>query len=227
METITIEIRASEGGNDSKLLVKDLASIYEKSCRNNNFSYKTDERDGTVNIWITGNKVSKYFSNESGSHCFVRIPPTEKNGRVQTSFVTVAIMNEEEKSEFKLDRNLVIKNYIRSSKKAGGQNLNKVSSCVQLTHIPTGIQVKIQDTRDQCKNEIIAWDRLTEKLKTIDDKISYDKTRNYRNDQIGNGSRGGTKRRTYRLLDDTVTDHITGKVCRWKDILRGKIELLF
>ena len=225
METIVIEIRASEGGNDSKLLVNDLTDIYIKSCRNNNFSYKVEDGESNANIWITGNKVSKYFSNEGGSHCFVRIPPTEKNDRVQTSFITVAVMNSEEKSEFKLNRNDVIKSYIRSSKKAGGQNLNKVSSCVQLTHIPTGIQVKIQDTRDQCKNEIIAWDRLTEKLKTIDDKISYDKTRNYRNDQIGEGGRG-LKRRTYRLRDDLVTDHITGKTCRWRDILRGKIELL-
>ena len=135
-------------------------------------------------------------------------------------------MNLEEESKFKLNRNLVVKNYIRSSKKAGGQNLNKVSSCVQLTHIPTGIQVKIQDTRDQYKNEIIAWNRLTEKLKSIDDNINYNKTRNYRNDQIGNGSRGGTKRRTYRILDDYVIDHITGKTGRWRDILKGRIALL-
>ena len=135
-------------------------------------------------------------------------------------------MKSEKETEFKLDRSLVIKNYIRSSKKAGGQNLNKVSSCVQLTHIPTGIQVKIQDTRDQCKNEIIAWNRLTEKLKFIEDQKNYEKTMNLRNDQIGDGGRGGTKRRTYRLRDDNVTDHITGKNCRWKDILKGKIELL-
>lgn len=135
-------------------------------------------------------------------------------------------MNTEKESEFKLDRNTVLKSYIRSSKKAGGQNLNKVSSCVQLTHIPTGIQVKIQDTRDQCKNEVIAWKTLTEKLKSIEDKKNYEITKNYRNDQIGNGSRGGTKRRTYRILEDLVIDHITGKTCRWKDILKGKIDLL-
>jgi peptide chain release factor 1 len=135
-------------------------------------------------------------------------------------------MTSEEKSDFKLDRNLVIKNYIRSSKKAGGQNLNKVSSCVQLTHIPTGIQVKIQDSRDQCKNEIIAWERLTEKLKNIEDQKNYEKTMIFRNDQIGEGGRG-RKRRTYRIREDSVTDHITGKTCRWKDILRGKIELLY
>ena len=135
-------------------------------------------------------------------------------------------MNAEQESEFKLNHNDVTKSYIRSSKKAGGQNLNKVSSCVQLTHNPTGIQVKIQYTRDQYKNEIIAWNRLTEKLKSIDDEKNYQEIKKYRNDQIGEGGRG-IKRRTYRLRDDVVIDHITGKSCRWKDILRGKIELLF
>lgn len=225
MKTIVIEIRASEGGNDSKLLVKDLTNIYIKSCRNNNFSYKLEESDGISKIWITGNEVFKYFKNESGSHCFVRIPPTEKNDRVQTSFITVAIMKPEKDLEFKLDKNDVIKSYIRSSKKAGGQHLNKVSSCVQLTHIPTGIQVKIQDTRDQLKNEIIAWNILTEKLKLIKDKKNYEENRQYRNDQIGDGSRG-TRRRTYRIRENIVIDHITGKNCRWKDFLKGKIDLI-
>ena len=135
-------------------------------------------------------------------------------------------MNPNDKVDFKFDKNEVNKKYIRSSKKAGGQNLNKVSSCVQLTHIPTGIQVKIQDTRDQYKNEVIAWERLSEKLKLIEESKHYEKNKNYRNKQIGNGSRGGTKRRTYRLLEDMVIDHISGKSCRWKDILKGKIELL-
>jgi len=135
-------------------------------------------------------------------------------------------MNSEKETEFKLNKNEVIKSYIRSSKKAGGQNLNKVSSCVQLTHIPTGIQVKVQDTRDQYKNEILAWERLSNKLKSIEDNKIYEGIKKSRNSQIGNGSRGGTKRRTYRILEDTVTDHVTGKSCRWKDILKGKLELL-
>ena len=122
METIKLEIRASEGGNDSKLLVKDLTDIYTKVCRTKDFIYKVEERDGFASIWLKGDK--KIFSNESGSHCFVRIPPTEKNGRVQTSFVTVAVMNGDIKDDFKLNRNDVIKSYIRSSKKAW-QNLHQ------------------------------------------------------------------------------------------------------
>ena len=131
------------------------------------------------------------------------------------------------KKDIVLDKNDVIKSYIRSSKKAGGQHLNKVSSCVQLTHIPTGIQIKVQDTRDQRRNEVIAWKRLIEKLQEIQDKNHNANINSHRNDQIGNSSRGGSKRRTYRIKDDIVIDHITGKECRWRDILKGKLEFLF
>ena len=133
-------------------------------------------------------------------------------------------MNAEKESEFILNRGELKWAYTRSSGN-GGQNVNKVESCVQLTHIPTGMQVKVQDTRDQNKNKEIAYQRLSEKLKSIDDEKNYQETKNFRNNQIGEGGRG-IKRRTYRLRDDMVTDHVTGKTCRWKDILRGKIELL-
>jgi peptide chain release factor 1 len=133
-------------------------------------------------------------------------------------------MTAEKETEFKLNTNDVSICYTRSSG-PGGQNVNKVSSCVQMTYIPTGLQIKVQDTRDQNKNKEIAYQRLTEKLKLIEDQKQYNKTKNFRNDQIGEGGRG-KKRRTYRIREDSVTDHITGKTCRWKDILRGKIELL-
>lgn len=103
--------------------------------------------------------------------------------------------------------------------------MNKVSSCCQLTHIPTGIQVKVQDTRDQNKNEIIAWERLEQKLSVIEeekfDKATYD----FRFDQIGNSNRGD-KRRTYKVKEDMVVDHITGKRATFKEISKGKLEQL-
>ena len=134
-------------------------------------------------------------------------------------------MDPESPPTFVMNNNDIRKAYIRSSKK-GGQNVNKVSSCVQLTHMPTGIQVKVQDTRDQYKNEEIAYKRLFDKLKVIDDAKKYEVIDNYRKDQIGEHGRGN-KRRTYRLKEDLVIDHLTGKTCRWKDITKGRIESLF
>lgn len=136
-------------------------------------------------------------------------------------------MNPDDKvADFVLNLNEINKKYIRSSG-AGGQNVNKVASCVQLTHIPTGIQIKCQDTRDQNKNEELAYKRLSDKLKLIESDKHYNKIKDQRNDQIGESiGRGGTKKRTYRIKDDIIVDHETGKQCRWKDILKGKIELL-
>lgn len=133
-------------------------------------------------------------------------------------------MNPDKEPEFKLNLNDISISYTRSSG-PGGQNVNKVSSCVQMTHLPTGFQIKVQDTRDQNKNKEIAFQRMTEKLKSIEDQKNYEKNKSFRNDQIGEGGRG-LKRRTYRLREDSVIDHITGKICRWRDILKGRIELL-
>lgn len=225
MKKIQVEIRASEGGNDSKLLVEDLMNIYIKSCKNKGFAWIINESSpGFASIWIEGDNPDKYFINESGSHCFVRVPPTEKYNRTQTSFVTVAIMNLENKTEFKLNKDDISKTYTCSRGK-GGQNVNRIHSCVVLTHIPTGIQVRCEETRNQAKNEELAYERMYEKLKVIEDNKFNNKVKNHRNDQIGESGRG-TKRRTYRIKDDMVTDHITGKTCRWKDIIKGKLELI-
>ena len=87
MEQIIIEIRAAEGGQDSKLLVEDLRDIYLKTARVNNFDCKVTNRDGFSSIWLTGKKVKTFFKNESGPHRWLRIPPTEKKGRTQTSII--------------------------------------------------------------------------------------------------------------------------------------------
>lgn len=104
--------------------------------------------------------------------------------------------------------------------------MNKVSSCVILTHMPSRIQIKCQDTRDQKKNEEIAFQRLEEKLKSIEEEKWNKKAYQNRFNQVGTGSRSD-KKRSYRIKEDLVVDHETGKQCSFKDFSRGKIELLF
>lgn len=224
-ETIILEIRAAEGGQDSKLLVKDLLDIYIKSAKNQNFSHKVEQlRDGFASIWLIGKGVKRYYQNESGVHRWLRVPPTEKYNRTQTSTITVAIVDPYKKFEFKLNRNDVTKKYVRSSG-PGGQNVNKTSSCVLLTHIPTGTQVKCQDTRDQNKNEEIAWLRLEERLKSIEQEKFERRMYQDRFDQVGNSGRSD-KKRSYRIKEDLVIDHETNKKCTFKEFSRGRIELL-
>lgn len=223
-KTIILEIRAAEGGQDSKLLVEDISNIYIKSARNNNFEYKvTEQRSGLCIIWLTGNGVDKYYQNESGCHRWIRIPPTERKGRTQTSIISVALTYPEQ-FEFKLDKSTVRRQYVRSGGK-GGQHVNKVSTCVQLTDEKTGIQVKVQDTRTQKGNEEIAWKRLEDKIKSIHYEKHFEKMEGNRFDQIGYANRSD-KKRTYRIKDDIVVDHESGKSCSFKDFSRGKIELL-
>lgn len=96
---------------------------------------------------------------------------------------------------------------------------------MQLTHIPTGIQVKCQDTRNQGKNEEIAWARLEEKIKQVEEEKFNQMIYVDRFSQTGTSQRSD-KKRTYRIKEDLVIDHKTGKSATYKEIYRGKIELL-
>lgn len=134
------------------------------------------------------------------------------------------MLTEQEKVEVNVNPDDVEKWFSRGTG-PGGQHKNKVQTSVFLKHIPTGIVVKCEKGRSQSDNEAEAWRLLNEKLLKIEtDKINSQTTDNRRN-QIGHGERSD-KRRTYREKDDLVTDHITNKTCRWKDIWKGKIELL-
>lgn len=177
-----------------------------------------EERRGFACLKISGKGAEKIFANESGGHRFQRIPPNERNGRVQTSTITVACLPEPQAHELRIDdRDLQWK--MRRGSGPGGQHRNKVESCVDLTHKPTGITVTA-DSRSQHENKVTALQVLRAKL--LDMQKGRDTmARNVsRKDQIGCGMRGD-KRRTIRVQDNQVTDHELGRTMTYKDYMKG------
>ncbi len=150
------------------------------------------------------------------------MPPTERKGRVHTSSITVAILEENEYKEVELQPNEYRLETTRGTG-PGGQHRNTTDSTVVVTHIATGIKV-VRDGRNQHKNKEDALKELKIRINKFYRTGHVDETVEERRDQIGKGERGD-KRRTYRVKEGIVVDHITNKTASLKNILKGKIEL--
>jgi peptide chain release factor 1 len=172
---------------------------------------------------FSGRGVKEFFEKETGGHRWHRVPPTEKRGRVHTSSITVVVLDNNDYQHVDLYPHEVKREYTRGSG-PGGQHRNKTESCVNLTHIPTGITARI-DGRHQHKNELEAMKILTERVNDYYRTGFNGDIVEERRNQVGKGSRGD-KRRTYRVQDGVVLDHITNKSGKYKDILRGKVAKL-
>jgi len=158
-----------------------------------------------------------------GNHRWQRVPPTERKGRVHTSSITVAILEVNDYKEVDLFPSEYSLETTRGSGN-GGQHKNTTDSCVVVTHYATGIKV-VRDGRNQHKNKEDALKELTRRVNNYYRTGHDEEVVEERREQIGKGDRGD-KRRTYRVKDAQVIDHITGKTASLKDILRGKINLL-
>ena len=224
MKKIALEIRASEGGEDSKLLVNEMRDIYIKTAKNNNLNWLiTEERLGFVSIWLTGKNPQEIFRNEVGNHRWQRVPPTERKGRIQTSSITVALLEVNEFKEIEIYPDELNIEFTRG-RGAGGQHKNVTDSCVVITHRATGVKV-VRDGRNQHQNKEDALNEVKKRVNEYYRTGHVSEEVEERRDQIGTGARGD-KRRTYRVKDGQVIDHLTGKSASFKDISKGKIELL-
>ena len=169
---------------------------------------------------MSGPGADKVFADEAGGHRWQRVPPTEKRGRVQTSTITVAVLPEPKESEFVIqDKDLEWTTTTSQGK--GGQSVNTTYSCVVLKHKPSGLMVRCQNERSQLQNRKTALRVLRSRLLEQQEISEAAAGAKQRRDQIGSGMRGD-KRRTIRVKDGQVNDHITGKKWALKKYLNGE-----
>lgn len=163
--------------------------------------------------------MKQLFRNEAGGHRYQRVPPTEKRGRVQTSTVTVAVLDPDAPVRFKLNEADVDIQTTRGSG-PGGQHRNKTDSCVVATHKPSGLTVRV-DMRSQHQSRSVALQILGARLADAEEDRARNARASARKEQVGSGMRGD-KVRTYRSQDDRVTDHRTNRTWSLKSWSRGQ-----
>lgn len=226
---IILEIQFGEGGKDSKLFVLDLLSAYIKYASRLGLKYEVldDESDGHATIKIWGSAAGKAFSKETGKHVIQRIPPTEHNGRKQTSVVVVAVLPIPPENTVEQLKDCDLEIITQTGKqKAGGQNVNKTATAVRMKHIPSGISVFING-RELIQNKKEARKILTAKVNELKNSKINSEYGNLRKEKLGNSGRGD-KIRTYNWLESRCVDHRTGKKTRNIEgvLKKGMFELL-
>lgn len=176
-----------------------------------------------ITFLVEGDSVYSRLKFESGTHRVQRVPETESSGRIHTSAVTVAVLPEAEEVEIEINPNdLQIETYRASG--AGGQHVNKTSSAIRITHLPTGLVVECQDERSQFKNKDKAMKILRSRLYNMKQKEQADKISAERKDQVGSGDRS-ERIRTYNFPQGRVTDHRIGMtIYRLEEFLNGDID---
>ncbi len=227
---IIIEIRAGTGGDEAKLFAGDLFHMYTRYAELK--GWKVDVIDLTessagvfkeVIFEVDGEDVYSRLKFESGVHRVQRVPTTEAAGRIHTSTATVAVLPVAEEIEVDIGPD-DLRIDIFHAGGAGGQNVNKVSTAVRLTHLPTGLVVICQDERSQLKNRQKAMSVLRSRLLAMEQEKANAEMTDARRSQVGTAERS-EKIRTYNFPQDRLTDHRIGlSVHNLPKILEGNLD---
>ena len=228
--SVIIEIRAGAGGEESALFAGVLFRMYSMYAETKGWKPEIMYSNPTelggfkeISFMIDGEGAYSRFKFESGVHRVQRIPVTESNGKIQTSTVTVAVLPEAEDVEVEINPNDLKIDTFRSSG-AGGQHINKTSSAIRITHLPTGLVVECQDERSQYKNKDKAMKVLKSRLLNIEREKHDSAIANERHSQVGTGDRS-ERIRTYNYPQGRITDHRIGLTLYKIDaVLNGDID---
>ncbi|HSX22518.1 MAG TPA: peptide chain release factor-like protein [Gaiellaceae bacterium] len=168
---------------------------------------------------VLGRGATALFEGERGGHRWQRVPDNEKRGRVHTSTITIAVLEQPRSVDLAIRPEDVDVETMRGSG-AGGQHRNKTDSAVRARHRPTGIEVRCESERSQHRNRELAMQVLAARVADQQRAVAQGDRDADRKRQVGSGMRGD-KRRTIRTQDDQVTDHVDGRSWRYKAYARG------
>ena len=222
---VIVEIRGGAGGEESALFSAVLFRMYSMYAEKRGYRVEVINANETelggykeISFMIEGDGAYSRFKYESGVHRVQRVPETESQGRVHTSTTTVAVLPEAEDIELEIDPSDLKIDTFRSSG-AGGQHINKTSSAIRITHIPTGTVVECQDKNKDKALKVLKSRLLKEKQDKQASEIAAD-----RKSQVGTGDRS-ERIRTYNYPQGRLTDHRIGlTLYKLEDILNGNLD---
>lgn len=229
-KNVIVEIRGGAGGEEAALFAGSLFRMYSMYAERKGWKTEIMNENPTelggykeISFMIEGEGAYSRLKFESGVHRVQRVPETESQGRVHTSTVTVAVLPEAEEVEFTLDPADLQIDIFRSSG-AGGQKVNKTSSAIRVTYLPTGMVVECQDERSQYKNKDKALKVLRSRL--LEEKTAKQNAEiaGERRSQVGTGDRS-ERIRTYNFPQGRVSDHRIGlTLYKIEAIMNGDLD---